>query len=378
MQAKHLDAVVILGIVFSQISDMQISSEPSGCLAVLVACVSDLCRSEEAFYSGTCGVNDRACRLKGSTVCNMTIQAVLNQYPSLHGCVCTWEEELCDSLQALATQCLQKTGQQKTGAAMDWKSSSLTGYAYDGAGSCLEQTQVCIGDVVCNRHLAVVLQACTPELCDSRRCQHATQMFYGSMPHNVAEMLLMCDCDTLDNNCMQAKSVLHGGTCGEKTTFCQETVNRCVGDSYCRNLLKTFRAKCWAPEDVQCDDSDLEYHACLTQMDPAGLLSHDYDCKMSFLAAVGTALLQPCTCKGLHSNDLRKCNMLYDVLHNRSHFRTLWKNSSGPSIPHTTNKSEQTHSWLTGNYPFDSCTVQLLISMSKYVMRWGWQSMVTV
>lgn len=40
----------------------------------------------------------------------MTIQSVLDQFPSLRGCVCDWQEELCGSIQALATQCHRKPG----------------------------------------------------------------------------------------------------------------------------------------------------------------------------------------------------------------------------------------------------------------------------
>lgn len=40
----------------------------------------------------------------------MTIQTALDQFPSLQGCVCAWEEELCDSMQALAAQCHRKPG----------------------------------------------------------------------------------------------------------------------------------------------------------------------------------------------------------------------------------------------------------------------------
>lgn len=55
-------------------------------------------------------IQDGGCQIKGSEVCNMTIQTILHQFPSLPGCVCAWEEELCDSIQVLATQCHQKPG----------------------------------------------------------------------------------------------------------------------------------------------------------------------------------------------------------------------------------------------------------------------------
>ena len=64
--------------------------------------------------SCVCVIQDDGCRIKGSEVCNMTIQTALDQFPSLRGCVCAWKEEegeeLCDSIQALATQCQLQPG----------------------------------------------------------------------------------------------------------------------------------------------------------------------------------------------------------------------------------------------------------------------------
>lgn len=87
-----------------------------------------------------------------------------------------------------------------------------------------------------------------------------------------------------------------------------------------RDLLKTFRTKCWSSEEAQCSDSDLRKDECFTQMDPALILGADSECKSAFLATLGTALHYPCTCKGVRSDDLLKCHVIHDVLHNRSHF----------------------------------------------------------
>lgn len=105
---------------------------------------------------------------------------------------------------------------------------------YDGAGSCFDQMEVCLRDAVCNRYLAPVAQACMTDQCDLDRCQQVTQQFYGSMPHNVAEMLLMCVCEASDQNCLHMKTALHSGTCGDQTWICQDTVDQCVEDSNCR------------------------------------------------------------------------------------------------------------------------------------------------
>ncbi|XP_028279649.1 GDNF family receptor alpha-like isoform X2 [Parambassis ranga] len=325
MQLIHLE--VILGTVITQISSISVSSSASDCLEAVNTCMSDLCKTEQALNSGICG--DEGCQIKGSEVCNMTIHTALDRFPSLQGCVCAWEEELCGSIQELATQCLQKPVQQKRSTLMDWQSSTLTDY--EGAGSCSDQIRVCVNDAICNRLLAPVLQACMPEQCDSERCQRVTQHFYGSMPQNMAEMLVMCECEASDQSCLQMKTGLQSGTCGDETWICQEAINRCVKESNCRHLLKTFQVKCWSSEDVQCSDSSLQTDEGFTLMDPILIRGTDAECKLAFLATLGTVLHHPCTCTGVYADDLRTCSRIHDVLHNRSHFMTSWKSSSGPS-----------------------------------------------
>ncbi|KAM3863066.1 GDNF family receptor alpha-like [Diretmus argenteus] len=301
MQPIRWRAAVIIGVVISQITNIRISSKSPDCLAVMETCISDLCKTEQRFFSGVCEVNDEGCQIKGSKVCNMTIQSILDQFPSLQGCMCAWEEELCSSIQALATQCHQKP-------------------VYDGTGSCLKQINVCVHDEVCNRYLVPLLHACSAEQCDSAHCQQVTHQFYAGMPYNVAEMLVMCECELWDQDCLLIKSTLQSGTCGDETWTCQEGVKHCLDDWHCRNLLKTFRAKCWNAEDTQCSDDDYRDDECIGQMDPALILGGAIECKLAFLATVGTALQYPCTCKGIYKDDLLKCNILHDILNNRSHF----------------------------------------------------------
>ncbi|XP_053188609.1 GDNF family receptor alpha-like [Scomber japonicus] len=331
------------GFVIPQISSLNISSTPSDCWATVDTCMSDLCKIEKAFYGGTC--DDERCQIKGSEVCDMTIRTILDQFPSLQGCVCAWEEELCGSIQVLATQCHQKpAAQQKRSTVVDWKSSSLINYVYDGTGSCMEQIRVCVSDAVCNRYLVPVLQACRAEGCNRDHCLQATQQFYGSMPHNIAEMLVMCDCRAADQSCLHMKTALQSGTCGEETWICQETVDLCIKDRRCRNLLKTFQAKCWSSEEAQCSDFDLQ-NECFTQMDPTFIFGEDSECKRAFFATLGTTLHYPCTCKGVHNAALLTCNLIHDAFHNRSHFMRPWKSNDGPSKPPEINEPEkgQTH-----------------------------------
>ncbi|XP_022619164.1 GDNF family receptor alpha-like [Seriola dumerili] len=356
MQLTGLEAAVILGIVIPQISS--ISSAPSDCLAAVDICMSDLCTRERAFYGGIC--NNEGCQIKGSEVCNMTIQTILDRFPSLRGCVCAWEGELCDSIQALATQCHKKpASQQKRSTVMDWKSSSLIGYVYDAAASCFDRMRVCVSDAVCNRYLAPVLQACTADPCHPERCQQVTQHFYGGMPQNVAEMLVMCECEASDQSCLHMRTALHSGTCEDETRICQDTVIQCVDDSNCRDLLKSFQAKCWSSEEAPCSDSDLQSAECFTSMDPGRILGADFECKTAFLATLGTALHHPCSCRGMHNDELKTCKMIHDVLHNRSYFMTSWKSSSVPSKPPEINESGHGHTWLHDYLLYAFATVLL-------------------
>lgn len=109
---------------------------------------------------------------------------------------------------------------------------------HDGGTSCSERISVCVDDAVCNKYLIPVLQACMPQQCDS--CQQVLQQFYASMPSNVAELLAMCECEASDQSCLEMKTLLHSGTCGEHTWICQDTVNQCVQDSHCRYVAVLY------------------------------------------------------------------------------------------------------------------------------------------
>ncbi|CAJ1067510.1 GDNF family receptor alpha-like [Xyrichtys novacula] len=360
----QLGALVTFGIIFPQMFSLSTSPPPPpplpppDCSATVRTCMSDLCKKEQALHRGVC--YDEACQIKGSPVCNMTIQAVLDQYPPLQGCVCVWEEELCDSVQALSTQCSLLTAQQKRSTA-DWQSSSLTHYVSDDSGSCLDRMKVCVSDEVCNRYLVPVLQVCSEEECDSDSCHQVTQQFYSSMPLSVAEMLVLCECEASDQSCLHMKTALHSSTCGGSPWICQETVNQCAEDETCRKLFKTFREKCWSSGGRQCTDTDLQYDECFTRMDPALILGADPECIRSFLATLGTVLHYPCTCKGILNKDLPTCNMIHDVFHNRSHFRKSWnKSSNSPSKPPEMNESGDDEMWSNDHLLYIFATLLLV------------------
>ncbi|KAK5621413.1 hypothetical protein CRENBAI_007636 [Crenichthys baileyi] len=290
MQLIHLEAAVVLGVVLLQIPSISISSPASGCLASVETCMSDLCSCERAFVTGNCeGI------------------------------------------------------QQRRNTRTDWKSSNLADIVYDGSESCVDRIGLCVSESVCNRHLIPVLQACMADHCESERCQREIQQFYGGMPQQSAEMLVMCECDSSDQSCLLMKSSLQSGACGVETRICQERLTQCVQDSNCRYLLKTLQVKCWNHEETLCSERNLQENECFTLKDPALILGANSECKKAFLATLGTVLHHPCTCKGVHRDHLQMCNMILEVFHNRLHFIRLMESTGGPSKPPEVNKSEQVH-----------------------------------
>ncbi|XP_068184222.1 LOW QUALITY PROTEIN: GDNF family receptor alpha-like [Antennarius striatus] len=377
MPPIQLEATLMFGIVLPWIVSISMSSPFPDCLVPMDTFLSNLCKNRQAFYDDISW--DEGCQIKGSEVCNMTIQTAMDQFPSLQGCVCSWEEELCDSIQTLVAQCHRKpVPQKRRRTVMDWQSSSLIGYgnyfvmiklvfyiiikmllsAITKLPHCIffflqctvvvdpaDQMAVCVSDAVCNKYLVHVLQACTEDHCDDDLCQKVTQQFFDFMPHNVAEMLVMCECEASNKNCMQIKAALHSRTCGHKTWICQDTFKQCVEDNTCRDKLKTLRNKCWSPDEAQCSESGFLKDECFSQMDPALILGAKPECKKAFMTTLGSSLHYPCTCQGVHNDDLVTCNIIRDIFHNRSHFTMSWKISSGLSMPPKTNESEQDHSW---------------------------------
>lgn len=357
MRLTYLKAALMLGLVTHQMSGLK--SPSSDCLSAKDICMSDLCSAEKTLQSSFCEENVERCQMKGSLVCNMSLQALLELFPSLRGCVCAQEGDLCDSIPALAAQCHQKPEAQHRSLEMDWQSSTLQEYVHN-AGSCMESIRVCLSDAVCNRLMAPVLQECMGPKCKHKRCQQATLNFYNSMPLNVAEMLVMCKCQASDESCLQMRNALHSGTCGDKTWVCLDAVKHCVKDRRCRELLNVFHVKCWRFVDPQClSDPQTD---CLTQMNPAFILGSDTECQTAFIATLGTALHYPCSCKDVLGPDLQTCYMIHDVFHNRTHFMKHWMSSSVPTVLPEISQSEEVPFGLS-DYLLSGVTCMLLVGI---------------
>ncbi|XP_070301144.1 GDNF family receptor alpha-like [Salvelinus sp. IW2-2015] len=240
--------------------------------------------------------------------------------------------------------------QQKKSSTVDWKSSSLKEYVHDIDGSCLQQMTICLHDDVCNRQIVPLVQTCLAKQCNSTHCRQVTQQLYAGLPYNIAEMFVLCECDPGDPDCLHMKEGLHSGTCGEhleeaRTQICLEIFDNCLGEALCRNRLEALLSNCWDTEDTPCSDFSMD--ECTSLLDPALILGGDAKCRMSLIATMGTTLQHPCTCGGLHNKDLFKCNMMREVLHNRTHFMSPVKKESTPYVPPPMSESESGYEWLS-------------------------------
>ncbi|XP_053476530.1 GDNF family receptor alpha-like isoform X2 [Ictalurus furcatus] len=312
------------------------------CLSLMQPCVSpDLCRSEQTLLRNVCLSEDSSCQMQSSDGCNMTIQAILAHSRE---CMCT-DEDPCNILQLLASFCHSyldvepsrapdksrlATGQASRQAnglhphsdhhlpipvhennpKEEWKESRLLTYVPAPDISCVQEMTLCIQDEVCNRQLVPFVQSCSAPQCEERLCRLAARHFYSSLPEKVAEMLVFCQCMTDDQDCQHFQTLLNSNSCKQDKTEqwnCLEMLDNCTGEKIC---------------------------------------SENKECRLAFVATMGSVLQSPCTCHGLDHHNLYRCNVLQQAIHNRSYFRPQGLKENLSSTKSKVNKSQQEHSWL--------------------------------
>ncbi|KAK7832656.1 hypothetical protein U0070_026852, partial [Myodes glareolus] len=158
--------------------------------------------------------------------------------------------------------------------------------------SCLEVTEACIGDVVCNAQLALYLKACSANgnLCDVKHCQAAIRFFYQNMPFNTAQMLAFCDCAQSDIPCQQSKETLHSKPCALNIVpppTCLSVIHTCRNDELCRTHYRTFQSECWPRVTGKCHEDE----TCMGTLGKQDLTCSGSDsCKTAYLGTLGTIL----------------------------------------------------------------------------------------
>nr|XP_040138764.1 GDNF family receptor alpha-like isoform X1 [Ictidomys tridecemlineatus] len=204
----------------------------------------------------------------------------------------------------------------------NWNITTPSYHGFNGIQSCLEVTEACVGDVVCNAQLAPYLKACSTngDLCDVKHCQTAIRFFYQNMPFNVAQMLAFCDCAQSDIPCQQSKEALHSKPCAVNIIpppTCLNVIHSCRNDELCRRRYRTFQSKCWPRVTGKCHEDE----TCISMLGKQDLTcSGSDDCKAAYLGTLGTVLQAQCTCRSVTQSEESLCKIFEHMLHRKSCF----------------------------------------------------------
>lgn len=116
---------------------------------------------------------------------------------------------------------------------------------FGGPKSCLDVATLCLGDSVCNRHLAALMTACPVNgtACNVKDCKRTIRAFYETMPFNMSQMLAFCDCDQSHETCHLAGDVLHSKSCtahSDVPISCLNVVSSCLDSELCRLVMLLY------------------------------------------------------------------------------------------------------------------------------------------
>ncbi|XP_071998362.1 GDNF family receptor alpha-like isoform X1 [Engystomops pustulosus] len=203
---------------------------------------------------------------------------------------------------------------------LEWDTSSLKNMKFGGPKSCLDVAAQCLGDSVCNRHLAALMKACPVNgtTCNVKDCKRTIRAFYETMPFNMSQMMAFCDCDQSHEACHLAGDVLHSKSCTAHSSVpisCVDVVSSCLDNKTCRERYAVYQSKCWEPVS-KCHNN----RNCLLGLHKESLTCSGSDeCRASYIRTLGTKIQIPCTCNtGLNYEEQHLCALYSQILHNKS------------------------------------------------------------
>nr|XP_055026759.1 GDNF family receptor alpha-like [Misgurnus anguillicaudatus] len=321
MKAMKAALLIVCHLMYQVVSIN--TSRSTVCISHMDACVSPhFCKNEQDFFSQICDLKDGSCQLTDPKICNGTLQMIMTRSPALGDCLC-YTSDPCSTLQQLYSQCQQHLAQEKKELEAKWQASAQIGHVHHIGKSCLEETMACLEEEVCNRNMVPFIQACSPHKCRPRRCRQAMGQFYSALPHNIAENLVFCECDTEDQECQLMKTSLHSSSCETDHTqthlTCLEMLDNCSEDKRCRQTFTRYLSKCFGAEEVPYDDHTTSNW--LQLLDPDFFLGEQHQCRVAFVATMGSVLHEPCVCDGVPHHDLHRCNELQHIFQNKSLFK---------------------------------------------------------
>ncbi|XP_043090486.1 GDNF family receptor alpha-like [Puntigrus tetrazona] len=284
------------------------------------ACVSPhFCQSEQAVLRDICNFKDGGCHMTDAKLCNATLQMMFSRSPALGQCVCSGPDP-CSTIEQLYSQCRHHWAPKNKQLESEWQASDHKEGVHQTNQSCLEEIVACLGEKSCNSRMVPFVQECNAYQCNPSQCREAVRQFYSTLPHNVAEKLVFCDCDSEDQECQQMKASLHSGSCAsdrsETLWTCLEALDSCSEDTLCRQIFSRYLSKCFGEKESEHETTS----EWLSRLDPDFFLGHDLQCRVAFVETMGSILHHPCTCDGLHHHDQYKCNELKHIFQDKSLF----------------------------------------------------------
>ncbi|XP_057193187.1 GDNF family receptor alpha-like isoform X2 [Triplophysa rosa] len=290
----------------------QVVRTSTACTSHMGACVSPrFCKNEQ----------DGSGQLTDPKLCNNTLQMTLTRSPALGECLC-YSSDPCSTLQQMCSQCQHHSAQENKKHDAEWQTGGQIDHRINR--SCLEEIMACIEDEMCNRKMVPFVQACSAYHCKSLQCRQAMGHFYSTLPHSRAETMVFCECDREDQECQQMKDSLHSGSCvtdeSQTPWTCLEMLDSCSGDVLCRQIFNSYLSDCFGAEKAPLDH---QYSASdwLQLLDPDFFLGEQQQCRVAFVATMGSVLHHPCICDRLHHQDLHKCTRLQQLFQNKSLFK---------------------------------------------------------
>ncbi|KAL2083444.1 hypothetical protein ACEWY4_021217 [Coilia grayii] len=364
------------------------SSAPKSCLRALQSCkesrgcasayenVRELCHMDGSDCKG--GVASALClslwkdlrrSALGQCTCSRAKRKCLEIWQLVHDNPCV--HKVLEGQVSFVTMPYQGSQQhipeQKRVPKMKWPDRGLSGHAHGMNHSCSSLMKACLEDEACNSWLVPVVQACSISQCDQSQCGRKIQQFYEGLPQTSAEMLVFCSCDQEDQECEVARGSLHGGTCEpDQGWTCLEMLDSCLKSRMCRERFGTLLSKCLGTRPVSYYGEasfDWVHHTDLELT-----LSQERECRMAMVATMGTTLQQSCSCDGLPSYELHKCNKLHQLLHNKSVFITYGATSGAPDQSAETNQWTHTEWWLSDDFLYICVYIILAVVLLSVVI----------
>uniref|UniRef100_A0A8C5KZ07 GDNF family receptor alpha like n=1 Tax=Jaculus jaculus TaxID=51337 RepID=A0A8C5KZ07_JACJA len=320
---------VLLLWLFLTISALKLSSEnetpfqTNDCAQLMEQCLQDANDCEHAWrqMDDACHASGDSCKIKNSSHCNLGIQSFVETNVQFKECLCTGDLH-CTLNKFLGKKCINTSDNIKEENKFKENQTILFHQGFEWTHSCLEVTEACVEDVVCNTHLALYLKACSAngDLCDVKHCQAAIRFFYQNMPLNTAQMLAFCDCAQSDITCQQSKEALHSKPCAVNRVpppTCLNVIHSCRNDELCRKHYTIFLSKCWPHVTAKCKEDV----TCASMLNGRDLTCSGSDaCREAHIGLLGTVLQVQCTCKGTTQHEESLCKTSQHILHRKSCF----------------------------------------------------------